>query len=185
MPTLRTDRLLVREFTLQDLQAVYKLLDVQLEGGMAGLDDRREWLEWTVLGYTHLAVLRQPPYGDRAIALTSSGELIGACGLVPCLAPFHQLEGMGASRGYSAEMGLYWAVAPEHQRRGYATEAARALVQYAFETLRVHRVVATTSYDNAASIGVMRKLGMRVRRNPRNEPEWFQMIGILPNSLPR
>jgi ribosomal-protein-alanine N-acetyltransferase len=181
MPVLRSNRLVVREFGIDDLQAVHTLLDVQLEGGLAALEQRRDWLHWTVLGYSQLAELRQPPYGDRAIVLTSSGALIGACGLVPCLAPFSQIPGMGQSPGYSAEIGLYWAVAPEHQRRGYATEAARALVQYAFDTLRVHRVVATTTSDNAASMAVMRKLGMRLERNPRGEPEWFQVVGVLPN----
>jgi [ribosomal protein S5]-alanine N-acetyltransferase len=181
MPALRTNRLVIREFGMDDLEAVHTLLDVQLEGGLATLEQRRDWLRWTVLGYAQLAELRQPPYGDRAIVLTSSGALIGACGLVPCLAPFSQIPGMGERPGYSAEMGLYWAVAPEHQRRGYATEAGRALVQYAFDTLRVHRVVATTSFDNAASMAVMHKLGMRLERNPRREPEWFQVVGVLPN----
>ena len=79
----------------------------------------------------------------------------------------------------TVEVGLYWSVVPEQQRRGYATEAASALVDYAFETLRLARILATTDYDNSASIGVMRKLGMRIERNPLPEPEWLQIVGVL------
>ena len=54
-----------------------------------------------------------------------------------------------------------WAIGRPHQRRGYATEAARALLAHAFETLRCHRVVATCQPENVASWRVMEKLGMR------------------------
>jgi RimJ/RimL family protein N-acetyltransferase len=164
---------------------------------------RRRWLEWTVLNYEQLAYLRQPPYGDRAIVLREKGELIGSCGLVPCLAPFGQLpifhqsgddqptpaakviEAAEASLerrstvGATPEVGLYYAVSPRHQRRGYATEAARALAEYAFTRLHVARIVATTSDENEASKRVMAKLGMRVGRNPLSTPHWLQVVGIL------
>jgi [ribosomal protein S5]-alanine N-acetyltransferase len=79
----------------------------------------------------------------------------------------------------STEFGLYWAISPAHQRRGYATEAARAMIAYAFAELGLARVVATTSYDNAPSIGVMRKVGMHIERNPYPDPPWFQVVGVL------
>jgi ribosomal-protein-alanine N-acetyltransferase len=61
--------------------------------------------------------------------------------------------------GATHEIG--WAIGRPHQGRGYATEAARALVAYAFETLRCHRVIATCQPENPASWRVMEKLGMR------------------------
>jgi RimJ/RimL family protein N-acetyltransferase len=196
IPPLGTERLLIREFVAGDLDAVHRLLDVDLADADPGTEGaltlaaRRRWLEWTVLGYEQLAYLRQPPYGDRAVALRSTGELAGACGLVPCLAPFAQIPALRLPRaaddaapvgpaGASPEVGLYWAIAPAHRRRGYATEAAQALITYAFTTLRLRRIVATTSHDNAASIGVMQKLGMRIERNPAPNPAWFQTVGIL------
>ena len=54
-----------------------------------------------------------------------------------------------------------WAVAPAQQGHGYATEAARALLAHGFEELRLHRVIATCQPENAASVRVMEKLGMR------------------------
>lgn len=180
MPELRSGRLLIREFTLGDLSAV-ELLDVELAGGLEP-GERRRWLEWTVLGYAQLDALHQPPYGDRAIELAASGELIGACGYAPCLGPFHQIPGLFVGgAGYSSEVGLYWAVSPRRQRQGYATEAGAALIRYAFSELHLGRVVATTEYTNTASIGVMRKLGMHLGRNASAEPPWLQVVAHLDN----
>jgi [ribosomal protein S5]-alanine N-acetyltransferase len=172
MPPLETQRLRIREFSREDLQAIHRLLDGAL-GSALTLQQRHRWLDWTVLGYEQLAELRQPPYGDRAIVSHATSELLGVCGLVPWLGPLDFTE------RNVPEVGMYWAVAPAHQRHGYATEAARALVDYAFSALRVHRVIATTAHENAASIGVMRKLGMQIERNPRPEPAWLQVVGVL------
>ena len=39
--------------------------------------------------------------------------------------------------------------------------------------------MADMTYDNLASIAVMRKLGMRIERNPCRDPAWLQIVGIL------
>lgn len=191
MPPLKTERLIIRPFTLHDLDDVHQLLDVDLAsadfGGEGALtrEKRQFWLQWTVMNYEALAKLYQPPYGDRAVTLRQTGEVIGACGYVPCLAPFGQLPSLRADSKKAVahlnatELGLFYAFSPAHQKRGYATEAARALIDYAFGQLNLRRIVATTTYDNAASMGVMRKLGMRIERNPYEEPPWFQVVGIL------
>ena len=141
----------------------------------------QRWLEWTAMSYGELARLHQPPYGDRAISLRQSDQLIGICGFVPCLDVFSQLPALSRGRAAglaSTEFGLYWAIAPSQQRRGYATEAGRALIDYAFDQLRLERIIATTSYENLASIGVMRKLDMRIERNPLPHPPWLQVVGL-------
>jgi RimJ/RimL family protein N-acetyltransferase len=145
---------------------------------------RRFWLQWSSMNHIALARLTQPPYGDRAVVRQENGELIGACGLVPAWGPFGQLPYFQQLRGrssrfHSPEMGLMWAIAPAHQRHGYATEAAQALIDYAFGTLNTGRLIATTMYDNEPSMAVMRKLGMRIERNPFPEPPWFQVVGVL------
>jgi RimJ/RimL family protein N-acetyltransferase len=189
MPELQTERLSVRPFVLDDLDAVFRMLDVELadaEFGSEGAgtrEQREEWLRWSILSYEQLARLYQPPDGDRAIALRATGDLIGACGLVPSFGPFAQLPGYPGASGQRAHntpaIGLFYAVAPEHQRRGYAFEAARALVDFAFNDMDLDRIVATTTFDNAASVRVMEKLGMRIERNPLAEPAWFQVVGHL------
>jgi [ribosomal protein S5]-alanine N-acetyltransferase len=191
MPPLETDRLLIRPFEMEDLQDVHQLLDVDLAEAHLGTDkyaslnERAEWLRWSALNHTQLAKLYQPPYGDRAMILKATGQLIGACGYVPCLMPFEQLPGFVERKRtegeslYSTEFGLFYAISPAHQRKGYATEAAQALIDYAFKELKLRRVIATTTYDNLGSLGVMRKLGMRIVRNPLPEPPWMQVVGFI------
>lgn len=191
MPVLETERLRIRPFLMEDLTDIHRLLDIELAEANLGADktgtlaDRARWLQWSVLNYSQLAILRQPPYGDRAVLLRSTGELIGACGFVPCLMPFEQLPGFAPPEATavpvrsSTEFGLFYAISPAHQRRGYAAEAAQAMVDYAFRRLALKRIVATTSFDNPASMGVMRKLGMRIHRNPLLEPPWLQVVGLL------
>lgn len=62
---------------------------------------------------------------------------------------------------------------------------AAGLAATVFDTLDAHRLVATTEHSNAASIGVMRRLGMLVERNPDPTPAWFQTVGILVNPAAR
>jgi len=193
MPDLETKRLLIRPFVMEDLQAAHHLFDVELRDAELGTDkietlaERLEWLQWAVSNNVQLARLHQPPYGDRAIVLKSSQQLIGSCGFVPCLNAFEQLPYFasgnvaGSSGRYSPEFGLFYAISPSHQRQGYASEAAQALVDYAFQHLNLKRVIATTDYDNVASMGVMRKLGMRLEANPSPEPPWLQVVGVIEN----
>ena len=187
IPALDGPRVTVRRFAMDDLDAIHRILDVEIDG-LAGADHlaaRRRWLEWSVLNYDALASLHQPPYGDRAVVLRETGELIGACGLAPVLLPFEQLPSRGAASAIpgltSSEIGLFWAIAPAQQRRGYAAEAGRLLIDYAFSNLRLARIVATTEYDNPASQRVMQKLGMRLERNPHAEPPWMQIVATLEN----
>lgn len=62
---------------------------------------------------------------------------------------------------------------PDHAGRGYATEAARAMLGLAFDELGLHRVIARTDQDNVASAAVLRKLGMR-QEAVLVENEWFK-----------
>lgn len=191
MPPLETERLLIRPFVMGDLEDIHRILDIELaeadfgDEGAQPREGRRGWLEWTIMNYRQLAILNQPPYGDRAVTLKAGGELIGAVGFVPSLRPFGKLpyfqdRGRQPADGcFTPEFGLFWAIRPRFQRQGYAGEAAGALIGYAFETLHLARLVATTTDDNLASIAVMKKLGMRIERNPSPEPAWFQVVGIL------
>jgi len=191
MPVLETARLKIRPFVMEDLPEVHRLLDIEFREAdlrtdkLEGLDERAAWLRWTILNYDQLARLHQPPYGDRAIVLNLTGKLIGACGFVPCLNAFQQIPGFRSRPGSNGpssnttEFGLFYAISRTHRRQGYAFEAASALIEYAFVRLRLSRIVATTTYDNTASVGLMRKLGMRVERNPLAEPPWLQVVGAL------
>lgn len=185
MPPLRIERLLIRPLTPADLEAVHRILDVEL-GEALSREERDERLQWTA-GRTHLlASLDQPPYGDRALVRLSDNALVGLCGLVPSLAPFGLLPSFpdippDQRHLKQPEVGLYYALSPSERGKGYATEAAGALIRFAFEAMEVRRVVATTTNDNEASRAVMRRLGMRLEQNPEPEPPWFQWCGVIDN----
>jgi len=191
VPPLETERLVIRPFTIEDLDDIHRILDIDLmiadfgtEGAITR-QEREQWLQWTILSYEELARLNQPPYGDRAIVLKQTQQIIGACGFVPSFAPFRQLLSASHDAGAhfnSPAFGLFYAFSPAYQRQGYATEATQALIDYAFRELQLKRIVATTTYENVASIAVMRKVGMRIEKNIYLDPPWFQVVGILENS---
>jgi len=180
MRDLETTRLLIRSFGTADLDAYTRLLATSFDRP-AGLDTLRDRLAYYELAERVLAELNQPPYGDRAVVLKETGQLIGAVGFVPSLGPFGRLPFFGgaAQAKFTPEVGLFWAVAPEYRRKGFATEAAGALVRYAFDQLSLRRVVATTEFGNTASVAVMRRIGMTIQHNPGSTPHWFQVVGIL------
>ncbi len=188
---IRTGRLVIRSFSLDDLLAIHRILEQTFGDGSkvndeAALQERRSWLQWQILNQEWLPKLQQPPYGDRAITLRTTGEVIGSIGYVPCLDAYEQIPELRAfsspGRYNTTEFGLFWVIDPYHQRQGYATEAAQAMIQYAFEHLRVKRIIATTEYSNVASRGVMRNVSMSLTRNPLPEPPWLQVVGVLENT---
>jgi ribosomal-protein-alanine N-acetyltransferase len=193
IPPLETERLLIRPFIMDDLDVIHQLLDIDLISADFGTEgattrhEREQWLQWTISSYGELAKLNQPPYGDRAIILKQTQQVIGACGFVPSFGPFRQLpsfashEQNASTHFKSPEFGLFYALSPSYQRQGYATEAAKALIDYAFAQLGLKRIIATTTFENEASIGVMRNVGMRIEKNPYPDPPWFQVVGMLEN----
>ena len=91
--------------------------------------------------------------------LRETDELIGVIGLETNL--LHR----------RAELGYFIDVA--HWGRGYATEAARAMVRHAFDVLGLHRVEARHMVDNPASARVLEKIGMRQEGVLRESIERF------------
>ena len=194
IPPLETERLLIRPFTMDDLDSIHQLLDIDLQEadfgteGATSRQEREQWLQWTISSYNELAKLNQPPYGDLAVVLKQTQQVIGACGFVPSFGPFNQLPSFSSSEQETnvhlktPEFGLFYALSPLYQRQGYTTEAVKVLIDYAFTHLDLKRIIATTTYENVASIGVMRKVGMRIEKNPYPNPPWFQVVGILENS---
>lgn len=71
---------------------------------------------------------------------------------------------------------------PTYQGKGYATEAARALIAYAFEDLQAHRVIAQCNPENTASGRLLERIGMRregllrqnvfFRKDEAGQPLW-------------
>lgn len=147
-PILETPRLVLREFTLADAEALYRLNSdpavVRYAEGkiMDNVDEARE-----ILVRAPLADYARHDYGRWAMVLKDSGEVIGFRGVK-----------------YIAELGeneLGYRLKREHRGRGLATEAARAAVAYARDALGLDRLIALIDPANAASIRVAEKVGMR------------------------
>ena len=105
-------------------------------------------------------------FGLYLVALKSTGEPIGICGLI-------RREGLDdPDIGYSF-LPAYWG-------KGYATEAGAAVLAEARETLGLRRVVAIVSQDNERSIQVIKRLGLRYERLFRlpNDSEDLKLFAI-------
>ena len=99
------------------------------------------------------------------------------------------LVGMIRRDHRQAEVG--WGLGVEYRCQGYATEAARALMDYGFSSLGLHRIYADTDSDNIASWKVMERLGMRqeglLRGAVYKEGKWVDrcIYGVLADEWSR
>jgi RimJ/RimL family protein N-acetyltransferase len=140
-----TERLVVRDLTDDDAEALYDLhrrdevmrwLDRTLSTGPA--DELARLARWRGV--------RQGPYGFFGIEEKATGRLVG----VLVFKPFDDLP----------HLDLGWRLHPDVWGRGYATEAARGAIDRAFGELGIEELAATTLPDNARSRAVMERLGM-------------------------
>jgi ribosomal-protein-alanine N-acetyltransferase len=86
-------------------------------------------------------------YGMWAVEMKHSGEFVGRVGL-------HHPEGW-------PDLELGWMLMPAQRGNGFATEASRAALDYAFETLKAPRAISLIRIENSASERVARRLGGR------------------------
>ena len=143
---LETQRLLIREMTVDDLDANYSLYadaDAQrfLEPPLPDRVQEKERLE-AYIG----KIYGLYGYGNWAVIEKASGKLIGRAGFEP-----YQKGQRGLYLGYL--------VGAEHRGKGFAFETCSALVRYAGESLGFSCVLALTDPGNAASIALLQKLG--------------------------
>jgi [ribosomal protein S5]-alanine N-acetyltransferase len=146
--SIETQRLRIRQFEADDWVAVYAYASkpevmTYIPEGVLSAEQAREFVA-TNQGAEARAL---------AVVLTATNRLIGHLVFHPWFAP----------RTY--EIG--WVFNPDYHGQGYATEGLTALLQYGFETLKLHRIIATCQPENVPSYRVMEKLGMR-------REGWFQ-----------
>ena len=146
---LATERLVIRPYREDDAMALHEVFGSP------------EVMKWTPsppskdvaetaqrLARTMAFTARQPPgMGLWALERKDSSEFLGQVGLFP-------VEGKGP------EVEVAYELAPRIWGHGYATEAARALVEYGFGELDLRRIVALILPDNARSRKVASKCGL-------------------------
>ena len=142
LPTLETTRLRIRPYSEADIAELLPLIGV------------REVAATTRLPFPYTEqeakafILRTREPGNIWLAMTllADGRQIGGIGL--------RVD----AQNQNAELGYWLGVA--HWGKGYATEAAREMLRYGFEDLKLHRIFASHFQNNPASGRILTKLGM-------------------------
>lgn len=166
-PTLLTERLSLRPFDVADAPVVQKLAGDRSVARYtltiphpypAGAAE--EWIG------SHAPAWAEGRAISCAMELRSDHSLVGAIGLTV------------DRENRLAELG-YWVGAP-YRGNGYATEAAKELVRFAFDTLELNRVMARHFGSNDASGRVMQKVGMKLEGTLRQQLcKWGEMEDIV------
>ena len=159
---LETERLRLRPFEPGDLEALHGIYSDPsvtrwLYDDPRTLEETRELLSRKVAG---AAVRAEGDWLSAAVVVRASGMFAGDLSLLWASEAHRQGE-------------LGFAFHPHHQGHGYATEASRPLLEFAFATLGLHRVVGRLEPRNVGSARVLEKLGMR-REAHLVENEWVK-----------
>ena len=176
-PTLRTDRLLLRQFQLSDATDVQHLAGVKEVA--AGTFLPHPYTD----GIAEQWITSQQEDSEAgtlvnfAIVLLANDTLIGSIGLA--IVAEHQHARMG-----------YWLGVP-YWNQGYATDAVQAVLAYGFDQRQLHRIYAPHFLNNPASGRVLQKVGMtyegRMREHYRRFGEYVdvELYGMLEQDFRR
>ncbi|TVX98672.1 GNAT family N-acetyltransferase [Cohnella terricola] len=143
---VKTDRLVLRDFISGDLQEVHKYASDEevcrySDWGPNRLEDTEAFIEQVV----EEQGIHPRNQFTLAIIVKETNGLIGACSF--------KRDGYQGEIGYSINRN-YWGF-------GFATEAAKAMLNFGFNELNLHRIYATCRPNNVGSIRVLEKIGMR------------------------
>jgi ribosomal-protein-alanine N-acetyltransferase len=174
---LETERLIVRAYTMADLPALHGIVsqkDVMefLPEKVMSRKRTEETLRWIITCYRKNTPEKIIKF-SAGVVEKSTGRLIGWCGLGPLeFAP--------------SEIEIYYGLSASHWGRGFATEAAGALLRHGFKTIGLARITALVKPANIASQKVIEKLGLIYRKRISGLPEKFRFFeGLLDYTLSR
>lgn len=163
---LETKRLRLRPLNLEDADRLHQLFDADPEvwkfdpGYAYSSAERIELIEDYIQQYqTH-------GFGCFAIERKLDLIIIGQCGLSP-----HEFEDQDGK--ITDEFEVMYKLGRAYWGQGYATEAAQAWVEYAFERAGLRRLVVCPHKANVASVRVLEKLGFRI------EDDWLEPESVL------
>ncbi|MED4018796.1 GNAT family N-acetyltransferase [Sutcliffiella cohnii] len=173
-PKVETERLVLRRMELSDTQKAFeqwlsdeRVSDNRVSAAHKTLSESFERLTKIVSNYAN------KDFCWWAIERKADGELIGEIDLYD----FGQTTG-NCEVSYS--IGYEW------WNKGYATEALKAVVEFGFHHMNIHKISAAHNTDNPASGKVMRKVGMvqegiirHMIRNAKNQYKDCAVYGIL------
>ena len=160
-PQIETTHLLLRPFTLEDADAAYAALEShpdtwKFDPGFQCTKEQR-----TAIIRKYAENNDPEECGTLALVVKDTNALIGYVGLQFYILPREPLA--------TPEVELYYKLDRSTWGHGYATEACRAVLDFAFQNLRLERIVTITQPENAPSIKLLERLGMRLAPAP---PAW-------------
>jgi RimJ/RimL family protein N-acetyltransferase len=162
MVTINTKRLVLREFTREDFEAVHHYgSDPSVVKFMQwGPNTRLETRQFIERSIQSQVVQPRTSYN---LAIEMEDQVIGGCGLT-----IHSISDKRAEIGYC--------IRREDWGKGVGTEVAAGLLNFGFVELKMHRIEAKCDPDNIASYKVMEKNGMRregiLREEKKIRGEW-------------
>ncbi len=170
---IATERLLLRDFVTDDWPDV---LAYQCDPRYLQFYPWADRTEAEVRRFVKLFVDQQTERPRRnfqfAITFPDGGQVIGNIGIR-----------RKPENDWEADIG--YELAPEYWGRGYATEAALAIVDFGFRELGLHRISSWCIADNAASARVLERVGLRpegrLRENEHFKGRWWDTLlyGLL------
>jgi RimJ/RimL family protein N-acetyltransferase len=154
LKVLETERLILRLLSDQDADFILELLNdpgwLRFIGdkGVRTREDARAYIR-----QGPMAMYARYGFGLYLTELKEGGVPIGICGLI--------------KRDGLTDVDVGFAFLPAFRAKGYAHEAAAAVMTYGRQSLGMGRIVAITSPDNHSSIKLLEKLGMRFEHRMR------------------
>jgi RimJ/RimL family protein N-acetyltransferase len=173
------ERLLIRPFTPDDLDDVHREVfsDPEVCHFYCGkTKTREETAEW--LGY-RITEWKYSQFGRLAVVLKEHGEFTGFVGLEPYANAYCRLPDDPDPRYNAVEVELSFAFGKRYWGQGYAFEASRAMIRYAFDELKLPRLVGGAALENERSRKLQERLGCTVTRN--THPDWPGYVTVLDN----
>lgn len=143
---IETNRLILRQYTMDDFDALYRLLSdpITMEHYPKPYDKSgtMRWLNWSLDNYAKYG------FGLWAIERKDTGEFIGDCGITLQIIDGEQLPEIG------------YHIYKDYWRKGYAKEAGLAVRDWAFENRDFPALYSYMKYTNVASYSTADSLGM-------------------------
>jgi [ribosomal protein S5]-alanine N-acetyltransferase len=158
-----TERLIICQLTVQDAPFVFKLLNsptwIQFIGdrGIKNIDEARNYLlNGPIASYKRLG------FGLFLVKLKEGDIPIGMSGLI--------------KRDGLEHVDIGFALHPDYTGKGYAFESTSAVMDYAYNILKIPVIDAITTEDNAHSIALLKKIGLQYKKMvtlPGNPKEYM------------
>ena len=154
MKILETERLILRQASIDDAEIILTLLNEPSfirNIGDRGIRTLSEAYDYILTRF--IASYENHGFGMYLVLMKETGAPAGICGLV-------KREGLD-------DVDIGYAFLPQHWSRGYASESALAVGEYARDTIGLNRLVGITDPENHASVRALKKIGLKFEKMVR------------------